>query len=114
VFFPYEFIYPEQYQYMVELKRTLDAKGHCLLEMPTGTGKARARPRPLGRTVRDRKPRPKEGRSRRRSAAQALSRFRVQGHPSMRACFLDKPRMHWQNNHAPLVCRQNNHTPFAD
>ncbi|GJV88075.1 DNA repair helicase XPD [Tanacetum coccineum] len=24
---------------MTELKRTLDAKGHCLLEMPTGTGK---------------------------------------------------------------------------
>jgi DNA excision repair protein ERCC-2 len=39
VFFPYEFIYPEQYQYMLELKHALDAKGHCLLEMPTGTGK---------------------------------------------------------------------------
>ena len=39
VFFPYEYIYPEQYEYMVELKRTLDAQGHCLLEMPTGTGK---------------------------------------------------------------------------
>lgn len=39
VYFPYEYIYPEQYQYMLELKRTLDAKGHCLLEMPTGTGK---------------------------------------------------------------------------
>ncbi|KAJ7531329.1 hypothetical protein O6H91_14G040900 [Diphasiastrum complanatum] len=39
IYFPYEFIYPEQYQYMVELKRALDAKGHCLLEMPTGTGK---------------------------------------------------------------------------
>lgn len=24
---------------MIELKRALDAKGHCLLEMPTGTGK---------------------------------------------------------------------------
>lgn len=24
---------------MLELKRTLDAKGHCLLEMPSGTGK---------------------------------------------------------------------------
>lgn len=33
VFFPYEFIYPEQYQYMLELKRALDAKGHCLLEV---------------------------------------------------------------------------------
>lgn len=39
VYFPYEYIYPEQYHYMVELKRALDAKGHCLLEMPTGTGK---------------------------------------------------------------------------
>mmetsp|Transcript_14369 Transcript_14369/g.23917 ORF Transcript_14369/g.23917 Transcript_14369/m.23917 type:complete len:770 (+) Transcript_14369:56-2365(+) len=43
VFFPYEYMYPEQYQYMVELKRALDvkepAKGHCVLEMPTGTGK---------------------------------------------------------------------------
>ncbi|CAM9937713.1 unnamed protein product [Ascophyllum nodosum] len=39
VFFPYEFMYPEQYDYMLELKRSLDAKGHCLLEMPTGTGK---------------------------------------------------------------------------
>lgn len=32
VYFPYEFIYPEQYQYMLELKHALDAKGHCLLE----------------------------------------------------------------------------------
>ncbi|KAL5122918.1 General transcription and DNA repair factor IIH helicase subunit XPD [Glycine soja] len=39
VYFPYDKIYPEQYSYMVELKRALDAKGHCLLEMPTGTGK---------------------------------------------------------------------------
>ncbi|CAI0448923.1 unnamed protein product [Linum tenue] len=39
VYFPYDNIYPEQYTYMVELKRALDAKGHCLLEMPTGTGK---------------------------------------------------------------------------
>ncbi|GBG88390.1 hypothetical protein CBR_g47089 [Chara braunii] len=39
VYFPYEYIYPEQYNYMLELKRGLDAKGHCLLEMPTGTGK---------------------------------------------------------------------------
>lgn len=39
VFFPYEFIYPEQYQYMAELKAALDARGHVLLEMPTGTGK---------------------------------------------------------------------------
>ena len=26
VYFPYEFIYPEQYAYMRELKQTLDAK----------------------------------------------------------------------------------------
>jgi len=36
VHFPYEYIYPEQYSYMLELKRCLDAKGHCLLEMPSG------------------------------------------------------------------------------
>uniref|UniRef100_A0A8D2KXD0 General transcription and DNA repair factor IIH helicase subunit XPD n=1 Tax=Varanus komodoensis TaxID=61221 RepID=A0A8D2KXD0_VARKO len=30
---------PEQYSYMLELKRTLDAKGHGVLEMPSGTGK---------------------------------------------------------------------------
>ncbi|KAI4472011.1 dna repair dead helicase rad3/xp-d subfamily member [Holotrichia oblita] len=39
VYFPYDYIYPEQYAYMRELKRALDAKGHCLLEMPSGTGK---------------------------------------------------------------------------
>ncbi|XP_051632420.1 general transcription and DNA repair factor IIH helicase subunit XPD-like isoform X4 [Manacus candei] len=39
VLFPYEFIYPEQFSYMLELKRTLDAKGHGVLEMPSGTGK---------------------------------------------------------------------------
>lgn len=39
VFFPYDYIYQEQYQYMLELKRALDAKGDGLLEMPTGTGK---------------------------------------------------------------------------
>lgn len=39
MYFPYEYIYPEQYAYMLELKRTFDAKGHCLLEMPSGTGK---------------------------------------------------------------------------
>ena len=46
VFFPYERVYLEQYQYMCALKRTLDAgvaegagHSHCLLEMPTGTGK---------------------------------------------------------------------------
>ncbi|CAI5733022.1 unnamed protein product [Hyaloperonospora brassicae] len=39
VVFPYERMYPEQLQYMRELKRALDAHGHCMLEMPTGTGK---------------------------------------------------------------------------
>lgn len=39
VYFPYEYIYPEQFSYMTELKKGLDAKGHCLLEMPSGTGK---------------------------------------------------------------------------
>ncbi|CAL1526767.1 unnamed protein product [Lymnaea stagnalis] len=39
VYFPYDYIYPEQFLYMQELKRTLDAKGHCVLEMPSGTGK---------------------------------------------------------------------------
>lgn len=33
VYFPYEYIYPEQYRYMQELKRALDAHGHCLLEV---------------------------------------------------------------------------------
>lgn len=39
VFFPYDRIYMEQFQYMRSLKKSLDAGGHCLLEMPTGTGK---------------------------------------------------------------------------
>lgn len=39
VYFPYDSIYPEQYRYMCQLKKTLDAKGHAVLEMPTGTGK---------------------------------------------------------------------------
>eukprot|EP00917_Polyrhabdina_sp_WS-2016_P025658 GHVP01055207.1.p1 GENE.GHVP01055207.1~~GHVP01055207.1.p1 ORF type:complete len:839 (+),score=130.82 GHVP01055207.1:868-3384(+) len=39
VFFPYDNVYPEQLEYMSLLKATLDAKGHCVLEMPTGTGK---------------------------------------------------------------------------
>ncbi|XP_076912985.1 general transcription and DNA repair factor IIH helicase subunit XPD-like [Bidens hawaiensis] len=39
VYFPYDHIYPEQHAYMLDLKRALDARGHCLLEMPTGTGK---------------------------------------------------------------------------
>ena len=39
VLFPYGRIYPEQYAYMCDLKRTLEAGGHCVLEMPSGTGK---------------------------------------------------------------------------
>ncbi|KAK0420877.1 hypothetical protein QR680_014941 [Steinernema hermaphroditum] len=39
VFFPYDYIYPEQVLYMRELKKSIDAQGHCLLEMPSGTGK---------------------------------------------------------------------------
>ena len=39
VFFPYPYLYNEQYNYMLDLKRSLDAKGHALIEMPTGTGK---------------------------------------------------------------------------
>lgn len=39
VLFPYDRMYAEQLQYMRELKRALDANGHCMLEMPTGTGK---------------------------------------------------------------------------
>ncbi|CCJ29560.1 unnamed protein product [Pneumocystis jirovecii] len=39
VLFPYPRIYPEQYAYMCHLKKTLDAGGHCVLEMPSGTGK---------------------------------------------------------------------------
>ena len=33
VYFPYDYVYPEQYSYMLELKHALDAKGHCLLEV---------------------------------------------------------------------------------
>ncbi len=36
VYIPYDYIYPEQFSYMLELKRGLDAKGHILLEMPSG------------------------------------------------------------------------------
>nr|CAG8465117.1 15422_t:CDS:10 [Entrophospora candida] len=39
VYFPYDKIYPEQYAYMADLKKALDAQGNCLLEMPSGTGK---------------------------------------------------------------------------
>ena len=39
VSFPYEAVYPEQLEYMTELKNLLDQEGHAILEMPTGTGK---------------------------------------------------------------------------
>jgi DNA excision repair protein ERCC-2 len=39
VFFPYDYLYKEQYDYMLHLKKALDERGHFLLEMPTGTGK---------------------------------------------------------------------------
>ncbi|OAG29363.1 DNA excision repair protein ERCC-2 [Nematocida sp. ERTm5] len=39
VFFPKNKIYPEQMQYIKELHEVVQAKGHCLIEMPTGTGK---------------------------------------------------------------------------
>ncbi|CDO93345.1 unnamed protein product [Kluyveromyces dobzhanskii CBS 2104] len=39
VLFPYPKIYPEQYQYMCDIKKTLDAGGNSILEMPSGTGK---------------------------------------------------------------------------
>lgn len=42
VIYRYESIYPEQYEYMQQLKlvlETTEQKGHALLEMPTGTGK---------------------------------------------------------------------------
>lgn len=39
VLFPYPKVYPEQYEYMYDIKKTLDAGGNCILEMPSGTGK---------------------------------------------------------------------------
>lgn len=39
VLFPYPRIYPEQYAYMCDIKKTLDVGGNCILEMPSGTGK---------------------------------------------------------------------------
>jgi DNA excision repair protein ERCC-2 len=41
VFFPYDYMYPEQYSYMLELKHALDARGSALLEMPTGAKEGR-------------------------------------------------------------------------
>ncbi|KAG5359767.1 DNA repair helicase RAD3 [Yarrowia sp. C11] len=39
VLWPYPRIYPEQYAYMCDIKKTLDVGGNCILEMPSGTGK---------------------------------------------------------------------------
>lgn len=39
VIFPYPKIYPEQYAYMCDMKKSLDVGGNCILEMPSGTGK---------------------------------------------------------------------------
>ena len=39
VSFPYEAVYPEQYEYMKEMATLLNTDGHAILEMPTGTGK---------------------------------------------------------------------------
>ncbi|KAH3901889.1 probable DNA repair helicase RAD3 [Saccharomycodes ludwigii] len=39
ILFPYPKIYPEQYEYMCDIKKTLDATGNSILEMPSGTGK---------------------------------------------------------------------------
>lgn len=47
VYFPYEFIYPEQYQYMLELKHALDAKGHCLLEVSPKVASERSAVQPF-------------------------------------------------------------------
>lgn len=35
VYFPYDYIYPEQFSYMLELKRTLDAKVGGRPPLPT-------------------------------------------------------------------------------
>lgn len=39
VYFPYEQIYPEQLQYIKSLLKCIQDPGHCLIEMPSGTGK---------------------------------------------------------------------------
>lgn len=39
VYFPYTYVYPEQYNYMLSLKKSIDSGGACVLEMPSGTGK---------------------------------------------------------------------------
>ena len=39
VFFPYDFIYPEQHRYMCELYKAIKGKGHALLEMANAAGR---------------------------------------------------------------------------
>jgi DNA excision repair protein ERCC-2 len=39
VYFPFEMMYKEQYEYMTQIKKALDMQSHAILEMPTGTGK---------------------------------------------------------------------------
>ena len=39
VYFPFDFVYTEQREYMEGLKKILDAGGKGIIEMPTGTGK---------------------------------------------------------------------------
>ena len=39
IIFPYDYIYPEQFEYMKDVYKSILKKGHCLLEMPSGTGK---------------------------------------------------------------------------
>jgi len=38
VYFPYDYIYPEQLRYMRYLKKSLDVKGGCLLEVRKSPG----------------------------------------------------------------------------
>lgn len=39
IYFPYEKIYPEQLKYIKSLLKSIQAPGHVLIEMPSGTGK---------------------------------------------------------------------------
>jgi superfamily II DNA or RNA helicase len=39
IYFPYKYIYPEQYEYIKEVINSLSTPGHILIEMPSGTGK---------------------------------------------------------------------------
>ncbi|EJW01367.1 DNA repair helicase (rad3) [Edhazardia aedis USNM 41457] len=39
VYFPFPTMYPEQHEYISEVLSLLKTQGHCLLEMPSGTGK---------------------------------------------------------------------------